>query len=188
MAEILLFHHVLGLTEGCVAFADALRAEGHVVHTPDLFEGRTFGSVDDGLAYVEQELGFETVIDRGVAASEGVPDEIVYAGFSLGVLPAQKLAQTRPGARGAVLLHAAIPPDEFGPWPQGLRAQIHVMENDDLGDVDVARELAGAIPTVELHLYPGDAHLFTDSSTPEHDRAATTLVLERTLQFLANVG
>lgn len=188
MADVLLFHHVLGLTEGCVAFANALRSAGHVVHTPDLFAGRTFETVDDGLAFVEKELGFETVMGRGIAVAENLPNANVFAGFSLGVMPAQKLAQTRPGARGALLIHAAIPPDEFGPWPNGLPAQIHVMENDDLGDVDVARELAGTVPTVELHLYPGDAHLFTDSSTAAHDPAAATLVLERTLAFLEKIG
>jgi dienelactone hydrolase len=187
VGEILLFHHVLGLTPGCIELAETLRAGGHVVHTPDLFDGKTFATIDDGLAYVEEELGFETVVERGVAAAGGLPDDVVYAGLSLGVMPAQKLAQTRPGARGAVLLHAAIPPEAFGTWPDGLAAQIHVMEDDDLGDVDVARDIAGAIATVELHLYPGSGHLFTDSSSVDHDSAATALVLDRVLAFLATI-
>lgn len=187
MGEVLLFHHVLGLTPGCIEFADALRAAGHVVHTPDLFDGTTFPTVDDGLAYVERDLGFGTVVERGVAAAGGLPDDIVYAGFSLGVMPAQKLAQTRAGARGAVLLHGAIPPEEFGAWPDGLAAQIHVKEGDELGDVDVARDIDEAIPTVELHLYPGDGHLFTDRSSVDHDPDATALVLERVLAFLATI-
>jgi dienelactone hydrolase len=103
MAEVLLFHHAQGLTPGVLAFADALRAGGHVVHTPDLFDGRTFGSIDEGMAHIQQ-AGFDALRERGVRVADGLPPGLVYAGFSFGVLPAQKLAQTRPGApgRGAV--------------------------------------------------------------------------------------
>src|SRR5215207_5185562 len=120
MAEILLFHHARGLTGGCLAFAEELRGAGHVVHAPDLYEGRTFDSLAAGVGHAE-EIGFDTVIARGAAVAEGLSDGLVYAGFSLGVLPAQQLAQTRPGARGAVLMHSCVPPSEFGgPWPEGL--------------------------------------------------------------------
>src|SRR5664280_410012 len=102
MAEVLLFHHALGRTPGVVAFADELRLAGHTVHAPDLFDGRTFDTIDAGMAHVG-EIGFREVIARGERAAEGLPSALVYAGFSLGVLPAQKLAQTRPGARGARL-------------------------------------------------------------------------------------
>src|SRR5690348_1866890 len=108
MAEVLLFHHAQGLTPGVIAFADDLRAGGHTVHTPDLFEGRTFASIDEGMAYVEG-VGFEAMRERGVGVADDLPAELVYLGFSLGVLPAQKLAQTRAGARGAVLFYSAIP-------------------------------------------------------------------------------
>ncbi len=130
MAEILLFHHAQGLTPGVISFADQLRAAGHVVHTPDLYDGKTFDTVEDGVAHA-QEVGFDTVIERGVRAADGLPERMVYAGFSLGVMPAQSLAQTRPGARGALLFHGALPPSEFGgPWPQDLPLQIHIMEDD----------------------------------------------------------
>src|SRR5687767_10086011 len=120
MAELLLFHHAQGLTAGCFSFADELRAAGHVVHVPDLYDGKTFTELSDGVHYAEEGVGFDTIIDRGRAAANGLPNEIVYAGFSLGVLPAQMLAQTRPGAKGALLLHACVPTSEFGrPWPQG---------------------------------------------------------------------
>jgi dienelactone hydrolase len=120
VAEVLLFHHALGLTAGCLSFADDLRAAGHVVHTPDLFDGRTFAELADGVGHAEQ-IGFGTIIEGGQLAAEGLPNEIVYAGFSLGVMPAQMLAQTRPGARGAPLFHSCVPPAEFGgPWPQDL--------------------------------------------------------------------
>jgi dienelactone hydrolase len=108
VAEVLLFHHAQGLTSGVVAFADDLRAAGHVVHTPDLYDGKTFTELDDGIAYAK-EVGFETLAERGRAAAEGLPGELVYAGLSLGAMSAQELAQTRPGAGGALLLHAAIP-------------------------------------------------------------------------------
>ncbi len=118
----------------------------------------------------------------------GLPNEIVYAGFSLGVMPAQLLAQTRPGAKGALLLHACVPPSEFGPWPKGVSAQIHTMEDDDWGDVDVARELAETVDEVELFVYPGDRHLFTDNSLADHDEAAAKLVKQRVLRFLDDIG
>ena len=184
MTELLLFHHAQGLTAGCLSFAEELRAVGHVVHTPDLYDGRTFTELADGVAHA-QEVGFETIVERGRLAAESLPSEIVYAGLSLGVMPAQMLAQTRPGAKGALLLHAAVPTSEFGgPWPRGVPLQIHTMEDDELGDVDVARELAETIESAELFVYPGDRHLFTDSSLPDYDESAARLVMERVLSLL----
>ena len=190
MAEVLLFHHAQGLTPGCLAFAEELRAAGHVVHAPDLYDGRTFDTLDDGVGYA-REVGFDTIGERGRLAAEGLPNEIVYAGFSLGAMPAQELAQTRPGTKGAVLLHSAIPPSEFGgPWPQGVPLQIHLMEADEWaleGDLDAARELDETVESAELFLYPGDRHLFTDSSLPDYDEAAATLVRQRVVSFLDDV-
>lgn len=190
MAEILLFHHAQGQTEGFLAFADELRAAGNVVHTPDLYDGKTFTELADGVGYAEQ-VGFDTIIERGRLAAESLPKEIVYAGFSLGVLPAQMLAQTRPGAKGAVLLHAAVPTSEFGrPWPQGVPLQIHMTEADEwvVGeDLDVARQLDETIESAELFLYPGDRHLFADNSLPDYDEGAAALLKQRVLSFLDNV-
>ncbi|HXV35270.1 MAG TPA: dienelactone hydrolase family protein [Gaiellaceae bacterium] len=184
MAEVLLFHHALGLTPGCRSFAGELRGAGHVVHTPDLYEGRTFAELEEGMQYV-QEVGFGTILERGRLAAESLPEELVYAGMSLGVMPAQMLAQTRAGVRGAVLLHAAVPLSEFGGvWPEGVPLQIHTMEDDELGDVDVARELAETVEGADLFLYPGDRHLFTDESLPDYDEGATALVRRRVLGFL----
>jgi dienelactone hydrolase len=190
VAEVLLFHHAQGLTPGVVAFADELRADGHTVHTPDLYDGRTFPDLDAGLGYA-REVGFQTVVDRGRLAAEGLPDGLVYGGFSLGAMPAQLLAQTRAGARGALLFSAALPPSEFSEsWPDGVPLQIHMMEDDPWADEDlpVARELAATIAGAELFLYPGDRHLFADSSLPDYDAGATTLVLERVRAFLRNLG
>lgn len=189
MAEILLFHHVLGLTPGVHAFADSLRAAGHTVHLPDLFEGRTFDTIDAGAAHVDA-VGFGAILDRGVAAAEGRPDALVYAGFSLGVVPAQCLAQTRPGARGAVLMEACVPVSEFGDaWPASVPVQVHGMADDEFfsgeGDIDAARELVASTPGAELFVYAGDGHLFADPASPGYDASAAALLLERVLGFLA---
>jgi dienelactone hydrolase len=187
VAEVVLFHHVRGLTAGCVALADVFRAAGHVVHTPDLFDGKTFPALDEGLAYAE-EVGFGTIVERGVRASEELPNEIVYAGLSLGVMPAQMLAQTRPGAKGALLLHAAAPISEFGErWPHDVPLQIHTMEDDEYGDVDVAREIGDTVAEAEVFVYPGDRHLFSDNSLADYDEQAASLLKERALGFLAKI-
>jgi dienelactone hydrolase len=193
MAEVLLFHPAHGLTAGFVAFADELRGAGHTVHTPDLFEGRTFGTIEEGMAFAEQ-IGFPgEVIDRGARAAEGLPAELVYAGFSLGVLPAQKLAQTRPGARGALLFYACVPVSAFGAaWPDGVPVQVHGMDADPIfageGDIDAARELVDQAEDAQLFLYPGDQHYFADSTLPSYDQQAAKLLTERVLSFLDRVG
>lgn len=186
MAEVLLFHHAQGLTDGVRAFADDLRAAGHVVHTPDLFEGQTFDSIEEGVGYA-RETGFGTIGERGEQAAEHLPDGLVYAGFSLGVMPAQNLAQNRPGAKGALFLDSAMPPSEFGgEWPEGVPLQIHMMEDDEWAqeDLPAARELAENVDGAELYLYEGDQHLFADSSLPGYDEAAATQVKQRVIAFL----
>jgi dienelactone hydrolase len=190
MAEVLLFHHAQGQTPGFHAFADELRGAGHTVHTPDLFDGKTFGSIDEGLAYVKEMGGFGQIIERGERAANELPNELVYAGFSLGVVNAQKLAQTRPCARGALLFYSCVPVSEFGTaWPEGVPVQIHGADHDpyfvDEGDIDAARELVASTDQAELFLYPGDQHYFADSSLPSYDPAATKLLTQRVLEFLA---
>jgi dienelactone hydrolase len=192
MAEVLLFHHAQGLTKGCLEFAGALRTAGHVVHTPDLYDGKTFGALPDGVGHAQQ-VGFDNIMERGQLAAEGLPNELVYAGFSLGVLPAQMLAQTRPGAKGALLFSSAIPTSAFNrPWPEGVPLQIHMMEADELalreGDLEAARQLADSIAEATLFLYPGNRHLFADSSLPDYDAAAASLLKERVLSFLADIN
>ncbi len=191
MAEIMLFHHALGQTRGFHAFADELRQAGHTVHAPDLYEGRRFGTIDEGMAHVK-EIGFGAIIERGERAAQRLTNELIYAGFSLGVLPAQKLAQTRAGARGALLCYACVPAAEFGGWPAGVPVQIHGMDADPVfigeGDVDAARALVAATDHAELFLYPGKAHYFADSSLPSYDASATALLKQRVMTFLAKVG
>jgi dienelactone hydrolase len=188
MPTVVLFHHMLGLTPGVTAFADELRQAGHTVHTPDLFEGRTFGGIEEGMGYVQQ-AGFGAVIERGTRAVEDLPADLVYAGFSLGVLSAQKLAQTRPGARGALLYYACVPLSEFGEaWPDGVPVQVHGMDADPIfageGDIGFAREVVESAAQGELFLYPGDQHYFADSSLPSYDPDASALLTRRVLDFL----
>jgi len=190
MAEVLLFHHAQGLTPGVRAFADELRAAGHTVHAPDLFDGRTFGSIDEGVAHA-REIGFDTILDCGVHLADDLPNGLVYAGMSLGEMVAQKLAQTRPGARGALLFYSCIPISgewAFGPWPDGVPVQIHGMDADPIfvgeGDIEAAREIVDKVDDAELFLYPGDQHDFADSSLPTYDAEATALLTSRVLEFL----
>jgi dienelactone hydrolase len=189
MAEVLLFHHALGLTPGVVSFADDLRRGGHTVHTPDLYDGRTFGTLEQGMSFV-QERGFGALIERGVRAAEDLPTGLVYAGFSLGVVCAQKLAQTRPGARGALLFYSCVPVSEFGSaWPRGVPVQVHGMDADPIfvgeGDIEAARALVESTDEAELFLYPGNQHYFADSSLPSYDPQASALLMQRVLDFLA---
>lgn len=189
MAEVVVFHHARGLTPGIAAFAGKLRAAGHTVHTPDLLDGRTFASIEEGMGYAEQ-IGFPgEILARGARAVEKLPADLVYAGFSLGVVPAQQLAQTRPGARGAVLCYSCVPVSEFGSsWPASVPVQVHGMDADPVfvgeGDIDAARDLISQAEHGELFLYPGDQHYFADSSLPSYDPDATALLTQRVLTFL----
>ncbi len=190
MAEVLLFHHAQGQTAGFEAFSDELRQAGHTVHAPDLYNGRTFATLDKGMAYPEQ-VGFAEIIERGVRAANGLPEQLVYAGFSLGVLPAQKLAQTRAGARGALLFYSCVPTSEFGTsWPADVPVQIHAMDADPIfvgeGDLDAARALVESAEHAELFLYPGTQHYFADPSLPSYDADAAALLRRRVLDFPRN--
>jgi dienelactone hydrolase len=190
MATVLLFHHARGQTPAFLAFADALRRAGHSVHAPDLFDGLTFPTIEEGVAYAET-IGFESILQRGVAAADGLPAGIVYAGFSLGVLPAQKLAQTRPGARGALLCYSCVPVAMLSPaWPAGVPVAIHIKEEDKWAEEDLvaARELARDVPGAELFVYPGSGHYFAEAGFVDYDEASAAQLMERTLDFLDRVG
>lgn len=189
MAEVLLFHHALGQTPGFHAFAGELRRAGHTVHTPDLFDGNVFHDLDAGLEYASK-VGFGEVRERGVRYADSLPSGLVYAGISLGVMPAQQLAQTRPGAKGALLFESCAPADEFGQgWPAGVPVEVHGMDNDPFfageGDIDNARAIIEQADSGQLFTYPGDHHLFLDSSLPTFDAQATALLTRRVLDFLA---
>jgi len=193
MAEVLLFHHAQGVTPGITAFASDLQTAGHTVHVPDLFDGQTFSSIDEGMAHIDA-VGFDELQARGVRVADDYPNELVYAGFSFGEAIAQRLAQTRPGARGALLFYSCIPITgdwAFGPWPTGVPVQIHGMDNDPYfageGDIDAAREIVATVDDAELFVYPGDQHYFADSSLPSYDAEAAALLTKRVLEFLARI-
>jgi dienelactone hydrolase len=188
MTDVVVFHHAQGLTPGVLAFADELRGRGHRVTTPDLYDGHTFATLDEGIAFA-QETGFGTIVERGIHAAATLPEAIVYAGFSLGVMPAQQLAQTRPHAKGALLCCACLPVSEFGDaWPRDVPVQVHAMDADPLfteeGDLDAARELVASTDVAELFTYPGGQHLFADASLPDYDEQAAALFTHRVLDFL----
>jgi dienelactone hydrolase len=186
MTEVVLYHHVQGLTDGVKTFADELRQAGHTVHTPDLFDGRTFDTIEEGMAFA-RETGFDALAQRGVAAADEIAADTVYAGFSFGVMPAQQLAQTRPGARGAVLMYSCLPVSEFGDaWPEDVPVQVHGKEADPFfeEDLEAAQALAESTDRAELFLYPGEEHLFADSSLSAYDAASAALLRERVLAFL----
>ena len=186
MTEVVLYHHIQGLTEGVQSFAEELRRAGHTVHAPDLFDGRRFDTIEEGMAFA-RETGFGTLAERGVAAAQGIKPGAVYAGFSFGVMVAQQLAQTRPGARGALLMYSCLPVSEFGDaWPEDVPVQVHGKEADPFfaEDLVAARALVDSTDRAELFLYPGEEHLFADSSLPAYDAAAAALLTERVLAFL----
>ena len=189
MTDVLLYHHIQGLTDGVRAFADDLRRAGHTVHTPDLFDGRTFDSIQEGFGFA-RDAGLDAIRERGVAVADELGPELVYAGFSFGVTIAQQLAQTRPAARGALLIYSCLPVKEFGEvWPEHVPVQIHGKEGDEFFEEDLpaARELAGSSPAAELFVYPGDEHLFADSSLDAYDPEASALLMERVRACLASV-
>lgn len=192
MADVVLFHHLRGVTDGLREFAEQLRAGGHTVHTPDLFHGERPATLDEGFALTKR-IGGEVLRERADRALADLPDGLVYGGFSWGAATAQRLAQTRPGARGALLYESCLPVTgewAVGPWPAGVPVQIHGMDADPFfaleGDVDAARELVGIVGSdlAELFVYPGDQHLFTDSTLPSYDADATALVVRRSRELL----
>jgi dienelactone hydrolase len=196
MAEVVLFHHVQGLTDGVQAFAEQLRAGGHTVHTPDLFDGELPASIDEGIALVRR-LGDDALEERTTQAVADLHQALVYAGFSFGAGTAQRLAQTRPGAQGALLYESCISIAgewSFGPWPAGVPVQIHGKDQDPFfaleGDIDAARELVATVgPDLgELFVYPGEQHLFADSSLASYDPDAAALVVQRSTAFLDRMG
>ena len=195
MTEVVLFHHVQGLTDGVREFADQLRAGGHTVHTPDLFDGERPPTVDDGIAHVKS-VGDELLQQRADRAVADLPESLVYAGMSWGASVAQQFAQTRPGTRGALLYESCLPITgewAVGPWPDGVPVQIHGMDQDPIfaleGDLDAARGLVETVgpDLAELFVYPGDRHLFLDSSLPSYDAGAAALVLQRSRELLDRV-
>jgi len=159
LAELILFHHAQGLTPGMHAFADELRGAGHVVHTPDLYEGMTFENLDDGVAHA-REVGFDKIFERGRTAAERLP-----------AFPVSEFGDRWPAA-----VPLQIHMMEADPWV--------IPPNEDL---ELARALVRAVDGAELFLYPGDSHLFADRSLPDYDADAAGLLMHRVQAFLDRV-
>jgi dienelactone hydrolase len=185
MAEIMLFHHAGGLTEGVVSFAQTLRDSGHTVHAPDLFDGRTFADVRDGVSYA-QSVGEETFAAKAAEVLSSMPTDLVYGGMSMGAARAAEQVLTRPGAKGAFFLYGAIAPSWWeATWPAGVPAQAHVTEDDEWREPDAEAEYLAGVPGAELFVYPGSGHLFAEPGHPDFDEAVARLATERVLAFLA---
>jgi dienelactone hydrolase len=187
MTEIVIFHSVLGLRPAVLAFADELRAAGHTAHTPDLWDGALYDSIDDGIVHRDR-VGIPALLEKAQESVTDLPAEIVYLGFSLGGALAQALTQGRPGARGAILLHGAIPPEQFGStWPANVPLQVHAMDQDSWADVPelpgIIEEVSAVAPAA-LFLYPGTGHLYLDADSPDFDAEASALTRARILEFL----
>ena len=186
MTDVVVFHHAQGLTDGVLQFAEDLRSVGHVVNVPDLYEGATFDTVVDGVAYAEK-VGIDTILSRAAKAVNQLPARTVYAGFSLGAVAAQMFAQTRPNAQGALLYHGGSPTSRFSrPWPDGVPLQMHVMDTDEWMELDEAESLRDEVAGAELFVYSGSKHLFADSSLEDYDHPAAQLLVDRTIRFLAS--
>jgi dienelactone hydrolase len=187
MAEILLFHHAGGLTEGVLSFAQTLRDAGHTVHTPDLFEGRNFGDVHDGVAYA-RSVGEASFAARAAEIVSSQPDDLVYGGMSMGAARAAEQVLTRPGARGAFFLYGAIAPSWWqATWPSGVPSQAHVTDGDEWREPEAETEYLAQVPGAELFVYPGTGHLFAEPGHPDHDEEVARLATSRVLTFLASL-
>ena len=192
MTQILLFHHELGLTDGVRALAQKIEAGGHTVHLPDLYEGRTFTTVQQGLAHLN-EIGRAQIEARGVAATAEHRQASVVAGISMGVAPAFKAAQTVPAFRACIAVSAALPLNTYAPlWMPHVALQVHLGTDDPRvtqQELPLARSYASSAEEpdnpADLFEYETAAHLFMDSSTPEYDEALTDLLVERINALLA---
>jgi len=187
MAEILLIHHARGLTAGVRHFAEILRAAGHTVHTPDLYEGETFTDTDEGVAHA-RGLGEELLAQRAAAAADELPGAgVVYAGMSMGCGYATWLSLIhRPGsARAMLYLFGSVDPAWFDTtWPPGLPAVAHQTLDDPWREAEADEGFRARVPGGELVDYPGSGHLFLDDSTEDHDPTAAAKATEHILAWL----
>jgi dienelactone hydrolase len=185
MAEIVLFHHSGGLTNGVLAFARTLRDMGHTVQTPDFFGGRTFANVQDGVAYADS-VGEETFAAQAAEIVAAMRVDLVYGGMSMGAARAAEQVLARPGARGAFFLYGAIAPSWWeATWPADVPSQAHVTEGDEWREPDAESAYLAEVPGAELFIYPGSGHLFAEPGHPDYDETAARLVTDRVVAFLS---
>jgi dienelactone hydrolase len=87
-------------------------------------------------------------------------------------------------------MSGCLPVSEFGDaWPQNVPVQVHGKDADPFftEDLEAARELVASTDRAELFLYPGEEHLFADSSLAAYDDVAAAALVERVLAFLDEV-
>lgn len=186
MTTLVLLHSALGRTHGMDAVAEKFTTAGHTVHTPDFYEGQTFTTAEAGVGHA-QEVGFSTLVDRVSAACEGLGDEVVFGGLSLGAAIAQQMGKNDPRARGVLLFHGGGFPKPTR-WQSQVPAQIHFSVDDDWrmpGEPETLMEsVARAGAAAEHFLYPGASHLFSDPETSDFDAVNAQLLYARALSFL----
>ncbi|HXA04510.1 MAG TPA: dienelactone hydrolase family protein [Bryobacteraceae bacterium] len=187
--EIVLFHSAYGLRPGVLQWAERLRSAGYTVHAPDLYDGEVFTDRMDAVRKI-QEVGFDGVLARSQAAVSHLRSDLVYAGFSNGGACAELLAATRPGASGAILMHAPLPIRDLGwkVWQATVPVQVHFAEKDPLRNEKVIDALAGRVRASGADFqhfdYPTSGHLFADPDMPAYDAAAADLMFQRVVEFL----
>lgn len=186
MSTIILFHSALGLRLAVKDFADILRSDGHIVHTPDLFDGEVFDTLEEGIAK-RDALGIPELIGRAYGAVAKLPEDVFYAGFSMGAASAQMLAGTRPGAKGCVLMHAALPLEmmRIEAWPKSVPVQFHACIEDPWVEADVVETLKSQIPEFSEYWYEGDQHLFGDAQSVDYVEHHAEAMLELVRAFVA---
>ncbi|WP_103351723.1 dienelactone hydrolase family protein [Amycolatopsis sp. CA-128772] len=186
MTDVVVFHSVLGLRPVELGFAERLRAAGHHVTTPDLYDGRTASTLEAGFA-LKDAVGWDTIARRARDAVRDLPAETVFVGVSMGAGVVETVLPHRPGTAGVLLLHAV------GALPAGVRAglpvQVHVADPDPLAppaQIAAWREAAARLGAdARVYTYPGLGHFYTDAGGPEYDPAAAELTRERVEEFLS---
>lgn len=185
--DIMLFHSVHGLDASVQAAAERLRAAGHQVWTPDLFDGRTAGTAEEGMA-LRDEIGKDELLKRAVLAAAPYSERgLVYMGLDFGASVAQTLALGDEKARGLLLLHGTSDIAESASVDD-LPVQLHVAEPDPFETDDwlsawyLQMRKAGA--DVEIYRYRGAGHLYTDPESPDWDAEAAERTWAVGLSFL----
>ncbi len=192
MANIALFHSVLGLRKGVLDAAQRLRKSGHTVYTADLYRGEVFDDMNIALKKFEQ-IGIPEIMARTLSFAETLPGDTVYAGFSNGGASAELLAASRPLAKGCILFHSALPIKELRieKWPSIVPVQVHYCDKDPWRNQDWIDRFSGDVRKsgagFDYYGYPCKGHLFADTDLPDYDHASAELMWDRVHQFLHRI-
>ncbi|WP_335973764.1 MULTISPECIES: dienelactone hydrolase family protein [Streptomycetaceae] len=186
---IVLLHSTYGLRPAVHTAAERLRAAGHEVYVPDLFDGRTADSVEEGRE-IADGIGNDELLRRAITAAAPHSEQgLVYAGFSVGAALAQNLALGDEKARGLLLLHGTS--DIADGAATDIPVQLHVADPDPFETEDwlnawyLRMRRAGA--DVEVFRYRGAGHLYTDPDLPDYDEQAAEATWSVALDFLRDL-